>query len=268
MQLRSPDLSADMGVLSELFASTFGDYAGMHRYAHEGYFDSPPYDTAARKVGWEGETLVTHFGFWRLELRVGSVPLTVAGVGAVATHRDHRKRGLMAQTASVAIDSLIDHGYDVSLLFGIDDYYHAYGYATVFPSYRYELRLAALPEAVPAGLIRWAPDAADIPWREMDALYNRDHADVTVTAVRPTYRRNRMPHRWTPWTWTNKDGSLHGYCIVELSAAGDELLVVDAAGPPAEICGAVRLPCGRRLCLFAPRHAAPWAGIYEEAIVP
>jgi predicted N-acetyltransferase YhbS len=252
MRITTPDLSTGLDQLAATFGEAFSDYWETHRYPYDGYLVDAPYDAAAGRVGWEGDTLVTHFGVWRQELRVGTAPLTVACIGAVATHNAFRKRGLMAQTVRASIESFRGLGYDASLLFGISDFYQKFGYVTMFPEYVYDVTWSNLPSNVPDALVRCdneaSADPMRAPWDEVAELYNHGHQDVTLTAVRPTYRRNRRPHRWTLWTWRDPAGALRGYVVVQRDPDADVLKVVDATGPPPEVCGVLRRIAVESVC--------------------
>ena len=227
MQIQSPTPD-NIDAMSDLFAKTFGDFWTRANYLADGYVADSCYDWASSRIGTIDGDLATHFGVWDFAMRITSALVRVAGVGAVETSKSHRGRGLMSQTATDAIGGFRDAGYDLSLLFGIPNFYHRFGYVVTFPLYRFEIdaRVVAPLESP----VRFLPH--DTNWMPEPDLYNADNAMVTGTFVRPTYGRNRRVRRWTGYSF---DG---GYLFAE--RVGDRLEIVDLAGPPEKVVDVAR----------------------------
>ena len=114
-----PDTDAAIGALLE---GAFGRGAGyegrsFHKMRHH-----------LRVLGWQDGQLIGHVALQLRAIRMGDAPLTIAGVGEVATHRDHRGRGvasaLMRQAISEARDSLAQF----AVLFGYPGLYAPLGF--------------------------------------------------------------------------------------------------------------------------------------------
>lgn len=233
-----------MSHLQAMFAQTFTNYWERYRYMPEGYITDSTYDPDASRVGWDGDTMVTHFGVWRFPVRVGRAVLQAACIGGVATHDRYRKRGLMAQTAADSIASFRRLGYDATMLFGIRGFYGRFGYVTSSPEYRYRIARTALPQCELADFVE-RPRTDRHALMQLSELYNRQHESITMTMVRPTYGRNRKPDSWTLWTWGPSEAPA-GYVVVRIDA--DEVEVVDAAGEPLEIAAAARRVATGAVC--------------------
>ena len=132
MDIISPRRADHLGTLSDVFARTFSDYWTQVEYASRGYFAESPYDWDASRVGVADGQVVTHFGVWGFDMRVGRCVVRLAGIGAVATLKTHRGGGLMARTAGDCVRGMDAAGYDMSLLFGIPNFYHRFGYVCAF----------------------------------------------------------------------------------------------------------------------------------------
>ena len=174
------------------------------------YIGRSHYDWGASRIGLVGERIVTHWGVWDYQMRIGSARVRVGGIGAVTTHGEFRKRGLMAKTAQISLSAMRQAGYDMSVLFGIKEFYHRVGYVLAWPETSYVVSTSKLP-AEPAGVtvrrfaLRARPD--------IDAIYNRANAALTGTAVRPTFLRKHVEH-WQGYLWKDKRGRARGYLIV------------------------------------------------------
>jgi predicted N-acetyltransferase YhbS len=250
MDLRSPSPSEHMETLAEIFAKTFTDYWPRRAYVLDGYIKESNYDWEASRIGIVDDEVATHFGVWDFTMRVGISRLRIAGIGAVATLETHRKKGLMAETAADCVAGLADAGYDASLLFGIPNFYHRFGYEVCFGNRSFVLETRDLKPAEAS--VETTLFEGDVT--ELADLYNRENETVTGTYVRPTYRRNRKPRNFRVRTF---DG---GYLIT--SRNGNRLQVADCAGRPELVVEAARSFAVQELCteiefaLFPPRSVA------------
>jgi predicted N-acetyltransferase YhbS len=245
MELQSPDKDRHLDGISDLFAKSFGDYWRWVDDGNDGYLVGAPYDWAASRVGIVDGVLATHFGVWDFTMRIGTGTVRVAGIGAVATHRARRSHGLMSQTAADAVSSLRSAGYDMSLLFGIANYYTRFGYVGTFPEHKVSIATRDLNPA--DSPVRFEPFDGD--YVNFAAQYNQENDGVTGTFVRPTFTTNRRPKRFSAYTF---DG---GYLVA--GRYNDELQVADCAGAPEDVVEvarqlAVREVTGKITFVFVP----------------
>jgi predicted N-acetyltransferase YhbS len=210
-------------------------------YGFPGYFDyirrarrswgGGIYDWAASTVGFLGREMVTHWGAWGYTIRVGSARLRVAGVGQVFTHGFHRKEGLMSRTVAAAIPRMRECGYDISILFGIPDYYHRFGYVPAWEPAAYVVETRWLPKEPPSRPVRQAPVRMTA---EMDALYNRGSVRLACTAVRPA---QRICEPWVQgrslYAWRDPRGRLEGHAVVQVEPG--KVVLIDSSGDPEEV---------------------------------
>jgi predicted N-acetyltransferase YhbS len=215
LELRPPDPRTDREAIFDLIAKVFGktSYYEWIDHLQSGYFDASHYDGEASTVGLIDGQIVTHWGVWDYRMRVGSETVRVAGVGAVATDGFHQGQGLMRRTIEAGLERMRQAGYDLSVLYGISDFYHKYGYAQAWPKVVYIVSADQLPDDKPAGRLRRGPVVQD---RELDVMYNRTFAGRTGSAVRPTYGRFDKLGSVVPETirWLDDDGRAVGYVRV------------------------------------------------------
>lgn len=228
MEVRPPDPRHHRPAIRDLFARTFGDYWDWVDYGANGYFSGAPYDWGASRIVITDDAVTAHFGVWDFTMRIGSSAVRVAGIGAVATERAHRTRGLMTQTARSAVDGFRNIGYDMSLLFGIRKYYLQFGYVGTFPERIVRVRTRDLRPLDPP--VRFTPFNGSVA--DLATLYNEENAGVTGTFVRPTFTTNARPRIRTVYTFDD------GYLVA--GPYEGSFQVVDAAGPPHRILDVVR----------------------------
>lgn len=221
-----PDPEKHQGPIAQFAADVFTNGQYVDQFA-ENYIGSSHYDWQTSRIILDGEKMVHHWGVWGYAMRVESALLRAAGIGAVATHSDYRRQGLMHQAAQSSFAAMDASGYDLSILRG--RHYAKMGYARAWNYVTYRLKLEDLPAGEPP---RPYQSLGMEQVGAMDALYNQVHAGFTGTALRPTYR-NRYADDLGVYAWFDEGGNLDGY----VRALPDEdnpksLLCLEAAGDP------------------------------------
>jgi predicted N-acetyltransferase YhbS len=209
-----PPTPADADALFDLGGKVFsgGGYFRQRNHCRDGYIRHSHYDWAVSQIALLDERLVAHFGVWRYGMRIGGARVRTGGIGTVMTHGDYRKRGLIVRTAPVAMQAMREAGYDLSILFGVRNYYGKFGYVRAWNETTWNVPVADLPKDAPAASIRtFSPDRCADEWH---ALYNRENARLTGTAVRPTYQRHGLKE-YKSYAWRDAKGKLAGCVIVK-----------------------------------------------------
>lgn len=216
MKVLAPDPKVCHDELIDLIAKTFShrgyfyfrDHC-LHGYMDEGRFYSYP----ASRIGMLDGRIVAHWGVWDYQMRIGSGRVRVAGIGVVATHGDYRKQGLMDKLVRTWLSEL-DGGdeFDMTVLFGIPDFYHHFGYVRAWPNESWTVNVSRLPQEKPGVRLHEMPTRHD---PQAVRLYNRQNATMTGTAVRPTYHV-RSDKGLEIFGWNGKDGRLAGYVAVSI----------------------------------------------------
>ena len=227
LKVVAPDRRKHADGLIDLVAKVFGGggYFRMRDYCRRAYLLRGHYDWGVSRIGMLGSHVVTHWGVWDYLMRIGTARVRVGGIGCVATDGDCRKRGLMARTVPASIEAMREAGYDFSILFGIDDFYHRFGYVRAWSDTTYVVATADLPMERPASRPRkFAVRHRD----DIARSYEREHAGMTGTAIRPTYLQEPHPGRFDGRLWTDAKGGTVGYVVTR--PAGGSLECVEAGG--------------------------------------
>lgn len=189
------------------------------------YINNCHYDWDITRLIWDGERLVHHWGVWGYPMRLESVHLRVAGIGAVITEEPYRQRGLMEQAARASFESMHERGYDLSILRG--RHYVKFGYARAWNYITYRLK----PEEIPDLSLKHPYQKLDSKYiPTMDSLYNQTHGSFSGTAVRPTYR-HRSSDDLSAHGWFDEQGALMGYVRATVPEDDkDSLQCLESAG--------------------------------------
>lgn len=70
------------------------------------------------------------------QMRIGSAQVRMGGIGEVKTKEKYRKKGYMRMLMEDTVKYMKNEGYDVSMLFGIPNFYTKFGYAVCLPSHK------------------------------------------------------------------------------------------------------------------------------------
>ena len=208
------------------------DYWDFDRHCRTCYIGTSHYSWPLSRIGIADGTIVTHWGIWDYPMRVGSATLRVAGVGVVATHGHYLKRGLMSKTIRAWLADMDGGDVDMTILFGISDFYHRFGYVFGWAGDEYVMHTRRLPEGKGPKLS--CLGHAVTP--ELDRLANRASRGLTGMAVRPTYSVHRK--EYVSYAWAGRDGKPVGF--VTAGEFRGRWVVVDHAGDVDNVLLAVR----------------------------
>lgn len=234
LMLAAPDEKTQATAVVDFCAKSFGGYWGFTEYSRNGYILRSHYDWDASQIGMIRDKIVTHFGIWEYLCRIGGDTVKSGGIGVVCTDMRHRKRGYMADTTRASVASMKRHGYHLSVLFGLSDFYDKFGYVDGWDSSEIRFKHSDLPN--PNGKIKLKKYIYK-KGSEIDALYNRSNKGLTGTAVRPTYGVNRRPSDWECWKWTDDNGKVAGYIVCALR--NGRFSVVDWGGKADSVFAAI-----------------------------
>jgi Acetyltransferase (GNAT) domain len=224
--LVAPDPLTHLLPIAQLAAEVFTNGKYVEQFC-QNYIGNSHYDWNTSRLALDGGQVIHHWGVWGYSMRLETIQLKIAGVGAVATQAAYRRQGWMHQAAEASFKAMEAAEYDLSILRG--RHYAKIGYARAWNYVTYRLTLDDISTAV------IPPPYQPLSWerlREMDDVYNRAYGSFSGTAIRPTYR-NRHPDDIGTYAWLTAQGKLEGY--VRALPAEDEpktLQCLEAVGDP------------------------------------
>jgi len=140
----------------------------------------PPYDGRLSRLGWWGDKPVGHVGVMHVTLQMGRSRLPVAGISGVATDPRARKHGVASALMRAALEASRKAGLGFSLLFGIPDFYHRFGFVPAWATPVGGIETARMPKAKP-----WrARKAKSADFAAMTALYHSIYGNFYASALR------------------------------------------------------------------------------------
>jgi predicted N-acetyltransferase YhbS len=221
-----PDPDTHLQRIGQLCADIFSEGKYVEQYC-ENYIGNSNYDWNTSRVMLDSEKMIHHWGVWGYQMRLESVQLKVAGIGAVATHPDYRKQGLMHEAAQESFEAMEQAGYDISILRG--RHYVKMGYARAWNYIHYNIK----PEDITKHKLQAPYQRLTVEQiGEVEELYNQAYSGYSGAAIRPTYLK-KHPDDLHMYGWFDEKGRLMGY----IRALPDEenpkeFQCVEAVGDP------------------------------------
>ena len=84
-------------------------------------------------------------------VRIGPAAVRAGCIAGVGTHHRHRRKGYSRLLMEDTTRSMLDEGFDVALLFGIEHFYHKFGYASCMPDVTATVPTRELERAIAPG---------------------------------------------------------------------------------------------------------------------
>ena len=188
-----------------------------------------------RVEAWAEGKAVSRIMISRQVIRVGVARLRMAGVGGVWTDKAWRGRGLARRCMDAALPLMRENGSHISMLFGIRDFYHRWGYASVMAEPRAVIRTDIARHAarrLPGWTLALYRPARDL--RRALALDARMHGGRPGTQDRtgaPAWQLFRLGSDWgiraRMMVARDPGGVMQGYIV--LDRAKDRVGVVELA---------------------------------------
>lgn len=115
---------------------------------------------------------------------LGETGVRTAGIGYVRTPEEHRRKGYMRILMEDTCNYMEEQNYDISMLIGIPNFYHKYGYAVSMPLFKQRLDHDFIHDLdIDMSDLVFSPmTEADYP--EIVALFNKENFGRPGTVVR------------------------------------------------------------------------------------
>ena len=178
--------------------------------------DRPAIKVFVFTLSTEDEENVSGATLREYQMRFGSVHLKMGGIAGVYTRERHRRKGYSRRVLDHTIAFMSENEFDVSMLFGIPNFYHKFGYVTTVPETYVEFDTKDVPTAAPTYQVRKF-QTEDAP--KIVDLYLANNAERTGTPLRTeigwkefTRRGGILPD---PYVVLNESGEVIGYFVCD-----------------------------------------------------
>ena len=178
--------------------------------------DRPAVNVWGVPLSTENEKNVSVVTLREYQMRFGSAHLKMGGIAGVRTKEAHRNKGYSRRLMENIMGYMTENGFDVSMLFGIPNFYDKFGYATVLPETYVEFDTKDVPADVPTYQIRRF-QAEDAP--KVVELYSENNAERTGTPLRTEIGWKEFTNRGgivpDPYVVLNEADEVIGYFVCD-----------------------------------------------------
>ena len=187
-------------------------------------------------------------------IRIGEARLKTGGLGWVSTAPRHRHHGVARLLIADTLRYMKRQGYHASMLFGIPNFYHRFGFTTTLAEYAIIVNCAEAATTSVRDFKLRQGKPGDLS--AIQRIHNGNDGDVACSLLRSTAH---MTNKWDRWSKGLKVLTTeHGKVVAYLNAQGgqDELVVselgvLEGAGQGTDrapsmnedVCGAVLTAC-------------------------
>ncbi len=217
--IKGVETAEELDAAKDLMARVhFSDYYQGMRWldvTDQGY---PEYKREHNRILYADGELAAALRLFTYTVRIGEARLKMGGFGCVTTAGPLRHKGYAARLMTDSMRYLHGHGYHVSALFGIADFYHRWGFASALPEYAsvIDVREAGAAPALPFKHRAMKP--GDIP--SVQRIHARNDGDTACSIIR---LGGHLSSRWDRWKnariLTDDKGRVVAYFIGEAHGA-------------------------------------------------
>ena len=185
MEIRSIKCSDKPKAFTGVFANAFGKEFGERLLKRISRIKDS--ERCNHRIVTVDGRIVSYLEILPKRLYIGKALLNMGGLAAVCTDSSERKKGYGRALLEDTVKFMTKEGYDISVLYGIPNYYHKYGYEVIMArNYCVTMAAADLPERrfpyKQAAVVK-----KDFP--ELVKLYNRHARGRDGNCLRDTMRK-------------------------------------------------------------------------------
>ncbi|MCA1900826.1 MAG: GNAT family N-acetyltransferase [Candidatus Hydrogenedens sp.] len=160
-------------------------------------------------------------------IRIGEARLKIGGIGWVSTDGHFRNKGIASKVIQNAVQYMKVNSYHLSMLFGIPNFYHRFGFATTLPEYYASIttREVLSIQPIPHKVRKMKP--SDIS--SIRKIHDENDEDIACSLIRT---QAHFAVKWREWeqgkTVLDLNGKILGYFLLRINH--DNILLVQEIG--------------------------------------
>ncbi len=221
----------------DLMAKSFGpNYFTLTQHLDNVLARYPGFQTEHTRIALKNGQTAGTLRITTDTIRIGEARLKMGGFGWVAVNDAFRKQGIASRLIEDGLEYMRNHSYHVSMLFGVVDFYHRFGFTTMLSDYVTAISVLEAENAdhEPHRVRQGKP--GDI--QAIHKIHNQDESDMACSIVRSTAHMTNQWERWKPvQVLTNEKGKVRGYFLPRIENSD---LIIDELGIAGhDTCGAL-----------------------------
>lgn len=202
MKIRTISGIEDIERVSHLSALTFhNNYEESYQWYKDRFLHCPYIRKDFCWVAEVDEEIVSRVQIIDYKMHIGSSIVRMGGLAAVLTEPSHRGNGYAKMALERSIEFMDESGFDVSVLFGIGDFYEKVGYIPAIPDYEVSIDVSDIKCEGVDGFKEMKEEDLD----KVLEFYHSSNENRTGAILRPKDAWKWM-HRKPPLFLIRKDG--------------------------------------------------------------
>ncbi|NIA14456.1 MAG: GNAT family N-acetyltransferase [Nitrospiraceae bacterium] len=190
---------------------------------------------------WKGE-LAGALRMHTETIRLGEARLKMGGLGWVSTAQRHRRKGVCHALMIHTLDYLKQNHYHVSMLFGIPNFYHRFGFTTTLADYAIAIDTAEALHAPRTPYRKRPAKPGDIA--AIQRIHAANDTDIACSLLRSSaHLTNKWDHCKNMSVLTSDSGKVLAYFTAHASDKQMQVSEVGVSAPQA--CSSVLAACGQ-----------------------
>lgn len=258
LEVHGATTTDDTTLAQDLIAKTFGpNYYAVTRRLDSLMAGYPGFHREHTRVAYKQGQIAGAMRITTDTIRIGEARLKMGGLGWIAVAEPFRGQGVATALIEDALAYMRAHNYHVSMLFGVVELYHKFGFTTMLSDFLTSVDVLEAETANHRPYKVRPGKPGDI--RAIQKLHNAGENDVACSIVRSAAHLTNQWERWKPVrVITDNQGKVQAYFLPR--PRRDGLLVEELGLASHDACGALLHACAQlALEEHAPqiRFAAP-----------
>jgi predicted acetyltransferase len=256
--LKGVETDEELAQANDLMAKAhFQDFFEAMRWLKSSGTGYPDFSAAHTRIAVCNGEVAAALRLTSDTIRVGEARLKMGGLGWVTTAGHHRHKGLARELISDTMRYMRTQNYHVSMLFGIPNFYHRFGFVTALPEYETSV-LVSEASAVGFPAYRMRPGKpGDI--RLIQKIHHAGDESVACSLLRSAAH---ITNKWERWkavrVLTDDHGKVLAYFLPRTTE--EELHVEEVGVTDWASCGTLLHACAAMAieeCVGRVRFSAP-----------
>jgi predicted acetyltransferase len=205
------ELQAANELMGKVFAHSFDDTVQWMRHVGSAY---PGFRIEHTRVAYVDGDLAGTLRITSDTIRIGEARLHMGGFGWIATAAHHRNKGVASALIDDGIRYMRERSYHVSMLFGIPNFYHRFGFTTTLAEYATRLDVRDLPRYQGPSFRVRAIKPGDV--RLLQKMHEQSDAGTACSIIRCGAHFN---YHWKQWenarVVMTPEGRVVGYFLID-----------------------------------------------------
>jgi predicted acetyltransferase len=226
LEFRAVSDDEELHLANDLMAKTFSNYYPNLHWLETCGIGYPGFRPEHTRIALCKNEMAGALRVTTDTVRIGEARLKMGGIGWLAVSLRHRHKGVARELIAQTLHYLHSQNFHISMLFGIPNFYHRFGFATTLMDYSTVIDVGEAIKADKGHYRRRLGKPGDI--HAIQKIHNTQDGQVACSLLRTAAH---MTNKWESWkavqVLTNDRGKVAAYFLPRIT---EQDIVVDEVG--------------------------------------